>query len=217
MSVCVPFWSSVVSLNRKAILRAIASTVMMLSLVASSTPISALSLSPTHVCTLACCAGRPPHEAGSCLHGACAVHLPISHRSVKAESEPLCGIHTLMARQGNAERILRTSARSRGGDRRRLALAAGSGSEQSSTTSVPGNATSLAAASLTRPCLPECGAATVGSANQNRPREAAALCFANRARPPSDSSLLTARFTPTHSSARLHRQCGPRGPPIPVS
>src|SRR5678815_2336058 len=43
-----------------------------------------------HLCAMACCTGKAPHEAGSCMHESCDIVVEIQPVE---EAEPLCGAH----------------------------------------------------------------------------------------------------------------------------
>ena len=67
---------SVAKLNRQSsrsplvwVSRLLVGATLLLSLLASSFPLGTLASGP--MCTLACCAGRAPHAAGSCMNGSC--------------------------------------------------------------------------------------------------------------------------------------------------
>src|SRR6266849_4998525 len=77
--------------------RAILGAILMLGLLSGSLPFASVSSAP--VCKLACCVGRPPHAAGSCMSGSChtglVLHPATSNHAYehirKDRAEPLCG------------------------------------------------------------------------------------------------------------------------------
>jgi hypothetical protein len=99
---------------------------LLLSILWANIPTASLASGP--MCNLACCAGRAPHAAGSCMNGSCHaflmgraetskihVHLPVH------ESEQLCGLprrttrNSVVSLRGSTELTLAASSgRSRG-------------------------------------------------------------------------------------------------------
>ncbi|PYS23280.1 MAG: hypothetical protein DMF72_09985 [Acidobacteria bacterium] len=70
------------------------------------------SVSAGNICTLACCAGRATHAAGSCMNGTChtfltgrsktpTIHVPLPVH----ESEKLCGLPQLGTRRYRCEEL----------------------------------------------------------------------------------------------------------------
>jgi len=154
-----------------------------------SSLVSIAAVSAGNICTLACCAGRAPHAAGSCMNGTCHAAIRLRKRTNRFPTEPtekLCGLKTFKAR---------TIVPSQTGRRE----------------SQP---SFLQVSMLVRPCQPDCGAATLPSASQRRSRETAELSFANRARPPSALPSLTTQNTFAELCLLLRSQASPRAPPI---
>jgi len=151
------------------------------------------SVSAGNICKLACCAGRAPHAAGSCMNGTCHAAIRLRKRTNRFATEPtekLCGLKTFSKR--NLGRTIVPSHTQR-------------------NNSQP---SSLQVSMLVRPCQPDCGAVTLPSASQRRPRETAELSFANRARPPSALPSLTTQNTFAYPCYPLRSQASPRAPPI---
>lgn len=155
------------------------------------------------MCTLACCAGRAPHAAGSCMNGSCHAFLnglaKVSHihRQLPVQqSEQLCGLPRTIVR--TTVRLLRRSS----------TLTVGQSSKQS------GELASLSTGMLDKPCQPECGAGTLSSSSQSRPRDTGAISYADKPRPPSGSRFECSSFNRANSLDTLCRRSRPRGPPI---
>lgn len=191
--------------------RLLLGSALLLSILSANIPSAVVAKGP--LCNLACCAGRAPHAAGSCMNGSChavlggrqkATHI---HRESSAtQVEQLCG---LPQRSGRASLWSLPSATTRY-----------STPEMGSERSTEGQASrkapvrlSLSASSLGRPCQSDCGAVTISSTNQRRPRESATHSFADRVHPPSNpGSVVTANnFIYTRDAIRW--QADPRAPP----
>jgi hypothetical protein len=165
----------------------------------SSFPSSTLASGP--MCTLACCAGRAPHAAGSCMNGSCHAFLNrsqslIRHKTVPHVSEKLCGLPRLAARLSPSTKT----------------VASGFSQTSSSTKRA-----SVASSALSKPCAPDCGAGTVSSNSQRRPRETSALPSANRNRPRFGSGLVAEGSANPYMRELRHRLANPRAPPTLVT
>src|SRR5690349_10464722 len=55
--------------RKRIVVRTVLAVSLLLAFLASSFPLTTIASGP--MCTLACCAGRPPHAAGSCMNGSC--------------------------------------------------------------------------------------------------------------------------------------------------
>src|ERR1700687_1161307 len=80
--------------------RIVLAAALLLALVSSTFPVAALASAP--MCHLACCAGRAPHAAGSCMNGSCHAFLTghtkkihIHHEAPTEQTEQLCGLSRL--------------------------------------------------------------------------------------------------------------------------
>ena len=151
------------------------------------------AVSAGSACALACCAGRAPHEAGSCMNGSCHAVLKGNrrkqrHRIASNPQERLCGV------SGKLDLRTRVDLSSR-------------------STSAPVEQ-ARRSTTLTKPCLPECGASVARSSNSNQ-RNATVVSDC-RPRPP--IGLVYSRCFSTH--ARLLQAVGqesaPRGPPLVI-
>jgi hypothetical protein len=189
--------------------RVIIGSTLLLSVLWSNIPSSVLASG--QLCTLACCAGRTPHAAGSCMNGSCHAFLkgrpktPHIHRQLPVrQSEQLCGIRRITARTTGA--LLRDSTTS--------ALAA---TPVRSRGSYPAEAARISATALSKPCNSDCGAGTFGSSSQSRPRDSNATSYADKPRPPSTARLEQSSLNIAKSSDALCRRSRPRGPPTSSS
>jgi hypothetical protein len=170
-----------------------------------------------HLCTMECCAGKPPHEAGSCMHGSCEVNFSISKPPTPPkEQEAHCGAskaqvteHARMHTQDAPAPIKEDpSAADHQHDRQTDSL----GQEQARKSSSQ-QTTSVAASVLTKPCPPDCGAWTLSYSSQSRPRESAALSYANKPRPPSSTLVRRGSGNIFKTLEALYRRSPTRGPP----
>ncbi len=146
------------------------------------------SVSAGNICTLACCAGRTPHAAGSCMNGTCHAAIRLRKRTNRFATEPtekLCGLKTFKAR--NVDRTVVPPQRS---------------------DSQP---SSLQVSMLVRPCQPDCGGAS-GFVSSYSPGKAVTTSAADQPRPLALSRSLAA-FNRAHTLEVLCRECAPRGPP----
>jgi hypothetical protein len=187
--------------------RSLIAALLLATCVSASVPFSSPAAGP--MCALACCAGRAPHPAGSCMGGSCrtgllsGVKTTHSHHPLpQQESESLCGLTGTLG-QARFSRMLPA-----------VDAASADLSHVSNTTTQNGsNDASAAAAVIAKPCHPDCGGCTSGFTSPNRQRNAATLAHADRPRPPSISGF--ADFGPHHALilSSLCRQGAPRGPP----
>ena len=154
------------------------------------------SASAASACHLDCCAGRPPHSAGSCMTGACHARIKIKRQAHAVPvyatiSEELCGLSTrpsVVLNQMAAAKV----------NRRKIA---GGESPQSEVTTSAG-----------RPCPPDCGGLASAFANAKQSRKA----FAGRTNSLWSQSVVSPSDRFVHSlksRAGLCRRSIPRGPP----
>lgn len=184
--------------------RSLIAALLLLTCVSGSVPVSSPSTGP--MCALACCAGRAPHAAGSCMGGSChtglltGVKTTHSHRPLP-QQEPLCGLSGALSQASFARMLPAAEA------------ASADFSPVSNTTSQNGSShPSVAADVIVTPCQQDCGG-TTGITSPNRQRNAATLTHGARPRPPSIVGF--ADFEPHHALSlnSLCRQGAPRGPP----
>jgi hypothetical protein len=203
--------------------RAVLGVTLLLTLVGGSIALPAAASGP--LCTLACCAGRAPHAAGSCMHGSCgtglASHNAASNGPNKAhhhhEQQPVGESDQASAFPGATASV----GGSEMGDVPTIEatpyeVSADAGGQADTTEAAANrsNVPAMAATVLSKPCQPDCGACPSGFAARKRSRSAATLATPSRARPPSSIKLATGRDPLTHTRSALGRQSVPRGPPI---
>jgi hypothetical protein len=170
---------------------------LLVACLSTNAPLITSASASGSLCELACCAGRAPHAAGSCMNGSC--HAPIpghsraSHRERRIASPPehLC----------SAPRRIETKSSARIRPAQTL----------SRTNS---NQMSLSAASLSRPCQPECSGCSSSFTNSNKQRSAATISLPGSPRPPPDVRLADLAYLRSRILDALCRQCAPRGPPL---
>ena len=173
---------------------------LMLLIACLSASVPLIALASGSMCELACCAGRAPHAAGSCMNGSCHAVIPsrrkASHRVGRIASRPerLCGVPRRIETKSSA-RIRPAQTISR--------------------TNV--DQTSLSVLSLARPCQPECGGCSSSFTNSNQQRSAATISLPGRPRPPPDVRLADLAYLKSRILDALCRQCAPRGPPLSFS
>ena len=189
--------------------RVILGAVLLLGILWSNIPSSAITTGP--MCTLACCAGRAPHAAGSCMNGSCHAFLKGRvktshiHRQLPVQqSKQLCGL---------SKRLARTTARPL---KESSTFAIGDSSEQSGVQRSP-EVTSVSTATIGKPCHADCGAGTFSSSSQSRPRDSGATSYADKPRPPSTAQHEHSLFSHATALQALCSRARPRGPPISSS
>jgi hypothetical protein len=184
--------------------RVILGASLLLSIVSVNIPTALVASSP--MCTLACCAGKAPHSAGSCMNGSCraflngrAKTLHVHRQLPVQQSEQLCGL----PRRGawTTSRLLIKSS----------PVTVGDSSRQS------GEAENVSTSTLGKPCQQDCGAGTLSSSSQSRPRDTGAISYADKPRPPSSGRLERSTFNRANALDTLCRRSRPRGPPITSS
>ena len=167
--------------------RVILGAILVLSILWANIPTAALASGP--MCHLACCAGRVPHAAGSCMNGSCHAFLMGRPKTSKIhlqlpvhESEQLCGLRRRTTR--NSMMSLRGST----------ALTLLASSERSRGSRVP-DAASVSTSTLGKPCQPDCGTGAFSSSSRGRSIDKSAAAELRNG-----------------SKARLTRHAGPEPP-----
>jgi hypothetical protein len=187
--------------------RVLLGSTLLLSIFWANIPSSAIASGP--MCTLACCAGRAPHAAGSCMNGSCQAVLSHKlkshiHRETRIEPvEQLCGLSRITRNVSRLRFMPMVTTESSPTDTQYSREPSKAASDR----------TSMSTGELTKPCQPDCGAGTVSSTNRRRPRESATHCFADRGRPPWNPGLLTAANTFIYAREAIRWQANPRAPP----
>ena len=192
-------------LTPAAIVRVMLAACLALALLAGVIPFNTFS-SAQQTCTMSCCAGKPPHMAGSCS----AAFTDADHAETDGETTIKHHSHDgAMQMDGAATEII--EATSHCGTKENP-----SEKKASSRRSSQPQATSIIAHALTSPCSSECAAAAVSNFSQvRRPRpDSAALKPVNhRPRPPTRVSFVEQTARLQTSSAVFCRQSRPRPPP----
>jgi hypothetical protein len=160
------------------------------SLLSTLVPLS--TASSTKLCTMACCAGKAPHLAGSCMHDACESPLPQVALRVSGRKEHLCGEEVLSGAKPVVKRKLPTRSARKASE------------------------SSHAVTSVRKPCPPDCGAAICSSTNQRRQRDLLAPALVEQPQPP-PQVLFVIHHSPLAARAG-RRLTGPaRAPPIQLT
>jgi hypothetical protein len=195
--------------------RIVLATMLVLALVSGIAPFNASS-SPSNLCTMACCAGKPPHEAGACAGVACHADFSARKRRPKPEPAAHCEMSKHVAAQRGREMMrLRYALLATPSSHQHL-----QGKDQHSTgqPAAPQSASekrsSVTAAVISNACRPDCGAGVFSSSSQNRQRDAVGLSYAEQPRPPSRAFLFISSHNLAKTLSVLCGKCVPRAPPI---
>jgi len=186
--------------------RVVLGAIMLATVLWTSLPVSTAVSGP--MCTLACCAGRSPHAADSCMNGSCHAILrgrskATSHvRNNEASSEQFCGI----TRITKVNRFALLSSV-------RFSAKSGEGRAKHDAS----NRESISAGTFGRTCDPDCGSGLFSFSTQSRPRHAALIAHAEKPRPPAGSSRSRYSLIRTRISRGFGQQFSPRGPPAQSS
>jgi len=195
--------------------RSLVAAALVVSLLSVLVPLAASS--SVHLCTMECCAGKAPHEAGACSSG-----LMKGRSRVAQHPEVLCGLHQHGAagyptttRQVRWQMIVAgTEAENSGSCGPHTGPIDKAASHERTTAKSPGSS-SVAAPSMTSPCAVDCTVTgSAGYVRQPRPREQAAIGGARQPRPPSRSRCLQSFSSQTNTLPGHYRQPQPRGPPL---
>jgi hypothetical protein len=171
----------------------VALTLALLSgFLANVVPLAAVSAGST--CTLACCAGRAPHVAGSCMDGSCHAAIRSHHRKTRRhhgsiQTEKLCGLSNSVQLKFRPRPLL---------------------TQRTAKTDL----TRASAATLKKPCLPECGVCVSGFSNSNQDKKSTTPSAGSRERSPGLIVLADIRTRHVQAREEFCSLAGPRGPPI---
>ncbi len=185
----VPFKASFANRSIARVLVALAIASLLLSIVS---PFS--TASSTKLCSMACCLGKAPHVAGSCVHESCE-NPPLQARAIEAK-EHLCGEELLTQPRPAVKRGLSTRVRSTLAAKRRA---------------IPVSPPS-SVANFRKPCPPDCGTAICSSPNQRRSRDLLTVSLAEHSQSPTNRSLHKLDCALTFSET-APRNCPARAPP----
>jgi hypothetical protein len=194
--------------------RMVAAVMLVLALVSGIAPFS--TSSSAGLCAMACCAGKPPHEAGACVGVSCHAHLPTRQETPQPKPKTHCEMnggstpdHHEMARIPESLTVDSTDAPGHPDGEGHPSPA------QADTTQSASRPVSITVATIiSNPCRPDCGVGVFSSSGQGRQRNAAVISYAGHLRPTSDSSLSLTKRNPARTLSVLCRKCVPRGPPI---
>jgi hypothetical protein len=162
------------------------------SLLSTVAPFS--TASSTKLCTMACCAGKAPHVAGSCVHDAC--ETPPLHAQVLERKEHLCGEETASKPAAVAKR------------KRPIKAPVSPVRSDRVVPSAPQNEVS----SFKQPCPPDCGTAICSSTNQRRSRDLITVTLSDHSQASRDRLRLNP-YRPATFNEVLSRNCPARAPP----
>jgi hypothetical protein len=182
---------------------------LLVSVLSNLAPLS--SASGNHICALACCAGKPPHEAGSCMTNACGTELPLQ-KEVVPDDDPICDPRNASAHAGMQ---MGETAKDQHASRQQAIVTEFDFTASDQLKGGPGSAPSIEAATFSKPCPPDCGgAATSSSGGRNKRYDSRALSFTELPRPPSVNTLLHFLSSQYSKLELICRQSPPRGPPF---
>jgi hypothetical protein len=200
--------------------RAVLAVALLLTLVAGSIALPAAARGP--LCTLACCAGRVPHAAGSCMHGSCqagvSTHNSASNNSHHTHHHDGAQASEVSAGSGVFSKVQASVGASEMGEVPTIEAApyesSANAGEKPEAGANGSNGLALSGTRLAKPCEADCGACASGSPASKRSRSAATLAGSIHARSPSSLKLAAGKHPLTHIDLVLSRQSVPRGPPI---
>ena len=176
----------------------------MLALVVLAGVVPFSSLSSSHECGMACCAGKPPHLAGSC-----STRLGNEEQAeTPAQSNEEHSAHSTHTHSSGATFKTTATPKRRGAAKPSSTHHPASGREATRTASVSSQAM------LAAPCSPACAAATLPYSQVRRPRNPASLAVVTRPRPPTLSFIVHHLFQLLPESAERRSLSRPRAPPF---
>lgn len=196
---------------RVRVVRSILTAALACLVMAASVPSGAVSIK--HGCSMPCCKGKIGGMAGHGDGESCHVNLsPPTPTPEPVEVEPLCGGHPAPAShdevipepQSPAEHDA-PHADAQGGIEHDALADVSSGDTAPRAPAV--------SASLSKPCPPDCGLLSNSFSQLRRPRDAAALAYGLRPRPPTVATFRRARAGASKTSSELRSQSAPRAPP----
>jgi hypothetical protein len=202
--------------------RIIVAVVLMLALLSGVVPFS--SASAGHLCTMECCAGLPPHAAGSC-------HMSMSSHGKSRESEPEqdlnkhCGLRqadngAIEGSDVDAGVMGMTDSTHSHLDLDDVTIDASdhcnteSRSEDLSSASHDDSpqSASIATQFFSKPCPQECGAGALSS-GVRRSRDSVGIAYHARSRPPAPGRKYQHFDGNFLVPSKYYKQLRPRGPP----
>jgi hypothetical protein len=172
-------------------------------------------------CTLACCAGRAPHAAGSCMHGSCqsgmSPHNPAGDKQnphQHHQDQPTNENEAYDPSQPFAGAMASAGADSEMGEIPTIEAAPYEATFQSTET-IPHKPgwSSMSAAALSKPCQTDCRLCASGFVTQKRSRHNSIPTRSNYARPTVSSNLTEVERFLRPAGSPQGSKCAPRGPP----
>jgi hypothetical protein len=149
-----------------------------------------------HLCAMACCVGKAPHVAGSCMHESCEVDLEVQSAGPE---EPLCGV------QGPVRKIYAP---------RRESLAQGESFPSSPNLEAKKHEEpAISTGILNRPCPPDCKAGGLSYSSLKRNQHSASNGGSRRATLPFLSGYRDFSRRNVRELHQYFRPALPRGPP----
>ena len=208
--------------------RAFLAVTLLLTLVAGSIAWPAAASGP--VCTMACCAGKAPHAAGSCMHGACEISGLID-TSASGSAQHSHQHHEQQAQASDSDNdstqiLAGVTAGACGTDtdmEQVPTIEAGpyqALEDENTLALTPETETNHSAFSVTiisKSCETGCGGCASGFAAPNRTRSTAVLASHKKALPSSSFKLGHGSRLVTYAASVYGRQSVPRGPPLSFS
>lgn len=207
--------------TRVITVRSILAAALVLCVLLSAVPLEVLSAGKG--CPMPCCQGGGAMHGG-CADGSCHVSFPEPSKPLRpveptkpaerVESDPMCGADGAPPPRGEAEAHARhapAAPEPSHGDDGHDAV------EHPSHRHAPephGATPQLTAATVSKPCAPDCGSPANSFSQLRRPGDAAALSFKLRPRPPSRGGRAREDAQRTSTSSAWRRPCRPRGPPV---
>jgi hypothetical protein len=200
--------------------RTILAVTLLLTLVAATIVWPAAASGP--LCAMACCAGKAPHAAGSCTHGACETGVSIDQEATGSYQHTHDHHEQQALESESASLILAgVTGGACGADMEQVptidATSDQPAVDQSISTETETNNAAAATETISQPCQPGCGASASGVATSKRSRNTAALTRSANPSPPSAIKLAGGRRFLANSLSAFGRCCAPRGPPAAFS
>ncbi len=179
------------------VLRATLAVSLLIVLVGAGLVLPAAASGP--MCTLACCAGRAPHVAGSCMQGSCATQPSDhhAHQGTDDSSSPIPGV----------------VAGAHGADMEAVPTVDASESSREVARENSSVVPAFSTAALVKPCELGCGASMSIFSTGQKARDARISKPVNHRPPLASASLTRASFLTKATHPGFSRSQPPRGPP----
>ena len=182
----------------KRVIGVLLTSLLLAGLLATLFPLE--TLATAQICNLACCAGRAPHAAGSCMDGSCNAAPNKHSRRIRSSrrkeiTDELCGAAAFT---------------------RKVASRKNRGTPQVWSLKDQSASTQLSSATITKPCRPDCGRCASGFASASF-RNRAVTSGGEHWRTPAGPGPGRTSFAQLLTLKTLIRQSAPRGPPSTLS